>query len=211
MTENQAPSTATGASTPITAPPPKRPTDLRSALVGAGIVILLLLGFAAGRWLHSGSAPAAASAAASPAISTAATSTTANSTSAAAPVTAPAPADAAAAPAPTTQSASTSPVQAAPGSVVGNWSGNFQWHGKPLGQMHWQFNADGTMLGTSGTATTAQQLWQWRQRGDEVEFAGSGNTYYGTIRGDSMSGTMRVLFTNGNLQNTGIFDATRSQ
>ena len=123
-----------------------------------------------------------------------------------------APVDSAAAPAAASQSASPAPVQTAPGLVVGNWSGKFQWNGNPISPMVWQFNPDGTLVSTSGPAGhQSQSMWAWRQRGNEVEMYLAGNTFYGTINGSSMTGTMRVVRTNGSTQNTGIFDATRSQ
>ena len=76
--------------------------------------------------------------------------------------------------------------------------------------MVWQFNADGTLLSSSGPAT-ARSLRAWRQRGNGVEMYLARNTFYGTIKGSSMTGTMRVVYKNGGTQNTGIFDATRSQ
>ena len=96
--------------------------------------------------------------------------------------------------------------------MVGNWTGKFQWNGNPLSPVVWQFNPDGTLVSTSGPAGhQSQSMWAWRQRGNEVEMYLAGNTFYGTINGSSMTGTMRVVYTNGATQNTGIFDATRSQ
>ena len=204
MTENQ-PSTVE--SKPAAAP--GRKTDARSALIGAGIVILVLLGFAAGRWMHSGSTSAPASTSSAAGVTQAAPASALPAADAsAAPATA---AAAAAAPAAAPQVATAAAPAGSNGSVVGAWSGKFQWHGGAVSTMHWQFSADGTMLGTSGITSTQQALWQWRQRGDEVEISGAGNIYYGTIKGDSMSGTMQVFYKNGGVQNSGIFDATRSQ
>jgi hypothetical protein len=78
--------------------------------------------------------------------------------------------------------------------------------------MVWQFNPDGTLVSTSGPAGhQSQSMWRWQQRGNEVEMYLAGNTFYGTINGSSMTGTMRVVRTNGSPQNSGIFDAARSQ
>jgi hypothetical protein len=198
MTENQ----------PSMGAAPARKTDLRSALIGAGIVLVLIVGFAAGRWLHPAiSPPATTSAAATPAGAAA----PATSAPAASPSGALTPVDAATAPAATSQMAATAAPQPS-GSVVGNWTGKFQWNGKPLSPVVWQFNPDGTLVSTSGPANAqSQSMWAWRQRGNEVEMYLAGNTFYGTINGSSMTGTMRVVFKNGGTQNTGIFDATRTQ
>jgi hypothetical protein len=207
MTENQPSTSGTNSGAA-----PARKTDLRSALIGAGIVLVLLVGFAAGRWLHPASAPTAVvtgtitatPASAPPAAAAAST---------AAPASALTPVDAAAAPAPavTSQVAPAAAPQP-PGSVVGNWTGKFQWNGNPLSPVVWQFNPDGTLVSTSGPAGhQSQSMWAWRQRGNEVEMYLAGNTFYGTINGSSMTGTMRVVYKNGGTQNTGIFDATRSQ
>jgi len=210
MTENHTSSGAASEPGAGTAPPPKRPTDMRSVLIGAGIVILLLLGFVAGRGLHPGSASApATTSAVAAAPPTAPPATTTEAT--AAPASALAPVDAAPSPAVTSQVAATAAPQP-PGSVVGNWSGKFQWNGNPLSPMQWQFNPDGTLVSTSGPAgKQSQSMWAWRQRGNEVEMYLAGNTFYGTINGTSMTGTMRVVRTNGSLQNTGMFDAARTQ
>ncbi|MGA3158935.1 MAG: hypothetical protein ABSE43_15315 [Steroidobacteraceae bacterium] len=199
MTENQPPMGAT----------PARKTDPRSVLIGAGIVLVLVVGFAAGRWLHPASSPpATTSTAAAPASAPPA----ATAVTTAAPASALTPVDAAA---PSTAAISQAAPVAAPqpsGSVVGNWTGKFQWNNGPLSPMTWQFNPDGTLVSTSGPAgKQSQSMWAWRQRGNEVEMYLAGNTFYGTINGSSMTGTMRVVFKNGGTQNTGIFDAMRSQ
>jgi hypothetical protein len=185
---------------------------MRSALIGAAIVLLLVLGFAAGRWFHSGnSAPPAATNAIAATPATAPLPATSEAT-ATTPASALAPADSPATPAVTAPVAAAAVAQGPPGSVVGTWSGKFQWNGNPISPMVWQFSPDGTLVSTSGPAGhQAQSMWAWRQRGNEVEMYLSGNTFYGTINGGSMTGTMRVVRTNGSTQNTGIFDATRTQ
>jgi hypothetical protein len=185
--------------------------DSRSMLTGVGAAVLVLIGVGAGWWLHDNGSGGAKSAA--PVASSAPELPTVSSSAplAAAPSAAPVPATPEGSTALPSQAApaAAAPVAADPNSVVGNWTGKFQWNGKPLSPMQWQFNADGTLLSTSGP--NVQSLWEWRQRGNEVEMYLAGNTFYGTIKGTSMSGTMRVVYKNGGTQNTGIFDATRAQ